>query len=150
MFVRAKSVKFLDGVNVELTFIDGSVVLFDMSKMFAKYPQLKALENRKLFESGHLDPGGYGIIWNDELDFSAQSIYEGGKIIRKENNSLCESLGFQIMVKREQLGMTQIELAHLTGIDQADISRLERGLGNPSLAKIEKILNCLNAQLKVT
>ena len=103
-----------------------------------------------MFESGHLDPGGYGIIWNDELDFSAQSIYEGGKIIRKENISLCESLGFQIMVKREQLGMTQIELAQLTGIDQADISRLERGLGNPSLAKIEKILNCLNAQLKVT
>ena len=150
MFVRAKSVKFLDDVKVELTFIDGSVVLFDLSKMFSKYPQLKALEDRKLFESGHLDTGGYGIIWNDELDFSAQSIYEDGKIVRKESVSLCESLGFQIMVKRERLGMTQMELAHFTGIDQADISRLERGLGNPSLGKIEKILNCLDAQLKVT
>lgn len=32
---------------------------------------------------------------------------------------------------RKEKGMTQKELAEVTGISQADISRLERGTGNP-------------------
>ena len=75
MFISATNLQFLDNVTVEVTFQDGKVFQYDMSQMFNKYPQLKALENRSLFLSGHLDPGGYGIVWNDELDFDAMHNY---------------------------------------------------------------------------
>lgn len=149
MFIKALNVKFLDGVIVEVTYIDGSVIRYNMANMFDKYPQLKQLENRKLFESGHLDPGGYGIIWNDELDFDAMSIYESGKKVGKVETTLNQQLGYEITKAREKAGLTQVELAKLSGIDQGDISKLERGQGNPSINKINKLLNSLNTFMEI-
>ncbi len=84
MHYIATEVRFLEDVTIEVTFQDGKVVKYDMSSMFSKYPQLIELKkNRKLFESGHLDPGGYSVVWNDELDFDATSIYENGMIVKK-------------------------------------------------------------------
>lgn len=149
MFIKAINVKFLDGVNVELTYIDGSVIRYDMSSMYEKYPQLKQLENRKLFESGHLDSGGYGIIWNDDLDFDAMSIYEDGEKVGRIETTLNQQLGYEITKAREKAGLTQVELAKLSGIDQGDISKLERGQGNPSINKINKLLNSLNVFMEI-
>ena len=81
MFISAIKIRFLENVTVEVTFQDGKIIRYDMSKMFSKYPQLEKLrKNRILFESGYLDPGGNVVIWNDGLDFSTMSIYECGKI----------------------------------------------------------------------
>ncbi len=41
-------------------------------------------------------------------------------------------LALQVMERRELLGLTQTELAEETGIDQGDISRIERGLNFPN------------------
>ena len=150
MFVRATELKFLNGVKVEVTYIDGSVIKYDFSTMFSKYPQLKQLKDRKLFESGRLDPGGYGIIWNDQLDFDVQSIYECGKKVGTVKTTLAQQLGYKLLVARENAGITQQELAKITGIDQADISKLERGYGNPSVQKIEKLLMGLNKEIKIS
>ena len=149
MFIEAIDVRFLENVTVELTYIDGSVIKYDMSKMFDKYPQLKALENRELFESGHLDPGGYGIIWNDELDFDAMSIYEDGEIVGDFETTLTQQLGYKIARAREEAGLTQTELSKLTGIDQGDISKLERGQGNPSFKKVSRILDGLGSVMEI-
>ena len=150
MFIKATNVKFLDGVKLQMTFIDGKIVEYDMSTMFSKYPQLKELErNRKLFESGYLDPGGYGVIWNDDLDFDATSIHEEGKVVGTVPTTLNEQLGFQITLARESKGMTQVDLAKKSKIDQADISKLERGQGNPSLEKIKKILDGLDMSIEL-
>lgn len=89
MFIKATNVRFLQDVVVELTYEDGKVIRYDMSKMFKKYPQLKELKtNRALFEAGHLDPGGYGIVWNDDLDFSTASIYECGEVVDEVETSI--------------------------------------------------------------
>jgi len=149
VFIKAISVNFLEGVNVEVTYIDGSVIRYDMANMFDKYPQLKRLKNRNLFKSGHLDPGGYGIIWNDELDFDAMSIYEDGEKVKKIETTLNQQLGYEITKAREKAGLTQVELAKLSGIDQGDISKLERGQGNPSINKINKLLNSLNVFMEI-
>ena len=149
MFIRATKVKFLDGVKAEFTYIDGSVVEYDFSVMYKKYPQLKALENRKLFESGKLDQLGHGIIWNDELDFDTTGIYYCGKKVRIVDVPIKEKLGFEIMLARENAGLTQAQLSKLCGVNQADISRLESGFGNPSLDKIEKIAKALKKKIDI-
>lgn len=40
--------------------------------------------------------------------------------------------GAQVTARRLELGWTQQELATEAGIDQADLSRIERGQGNPT------------------
>ena len=149
MFISATNLQFLDNVTVEVTFQDGKVFQYDMSQMFNKYPQLKALENRSLFLSGHLDPGGYGIVWNDELDFDAMSIYEGGVLTKELAPNINQKIGLLIAKAREDKGITQSQLAKLSHIDQADISKLEKGFGNPTLSKITKLLNALNCDIDI-
>ncbi|MBO4669663.1 MAG: helix-turn-helix transcriptional regulator [Lachnospiraceae bacterium] len=50
---------------------------------------------------------------------------------------------------RNSQHMTQKELAERTGITQADISRIENGTRNPSLAMMKRIAQGLGMQLKL-
>lgn len=54
-----------------------------------------------------------------------------------------------ILTNRKAQGMTQKELAAITGINQADICRLEKGEANPSLTTLKKIAKGLNLHLKI-
>ena len=41
------------------------------------------MENEpELFNDVAVDTGGYGIVWNDELDLSCDELYENGKTIK--------------------------------------------------------------------
>lgn len=54
-----------------------------------------------------------------------------------------------IVKARKEQQITQAELAARTGINQGDISRLERGTRNPSLNMLKKLANGLGMQLKI-
>lgn len=150
MHIRATDVTFLDNVIVEVTFQDGKIIRYDLSRMFSKFPQLKELEtNRKLFESGHLDPGGYGIIWNDELDFDASSIYEDGELVGHSDVPINQQIGILLAKTREEQNITQVELSKRSNVDQGDISKIEKGLGNPTIAKLNKLFKALGKSISV-
>ena len=83
MFHKAIELVLKEGTSLELTFQNGEVKAYDMAVLFPKYHQLEALKNRKLFLSGKL-MGSYGIIWNDDLDIEAETIYEDGVTVRQE------------------------------------------------------------------
>ena len=150
MFYHANKVKFLEGVVVELTFQDGKIIQYDLSQLFSKYPQFKELLlNRALFENGKLDPGGYGVIWNDQLDIDATAIYYDGVLVGQIDVPMNQSLGVLLAETRESLGITQTELSKMSHIDQGDISRIERGTGNPTIAKIERLFNALGKRISI-
>lgn len=50
---------------------------------------------------------------------------------------------------RKQQNITQKELSERTGITQADISRIENGSRNPSLAMLKRLARGIGMQLKV-
>ena len=151
MHYIATKVRFLQDVTVEVTYQDGKVVQYDMSQMFKKYPQLEELRiNRKLFESGHLDVGGYGIVWNDELDFDATSIYEDGVVVGEVETTINQQIGVLLSKTREELNMTQTELSKKSNIDQGDISKIEKGIGNPTIAKLNKLFKALGKSISLT
>jgi len=50
---------------------------------------------------------------------------------------------------RKQLNMTQNDLSKKTGITQADISRIENGTRNPSLAMMKRIAEALGMSLRL-
>lgn len=50
---------------------------------------------------------------------------------------------------RKASGMTQKQLAEKTGINQADISKMERGNGNPSLRTLQRLAAGMGMRLKL-
>lgn len=50
---------------------------------------------------------------------------------------------------REEQGVTQKQLASITGIPQADISRLENGNANPSLKTLKRLAEGMGMKLKL-
>ncbi|MCR5563626.1 MAG: helix-turn-helix domain-containing protein [Desulfovibrio sp.] len=50
---------------------------------------------------------------------------------------------------RKSSGLTQKQLAERTGITQADISRLERGNGNPSLRTLQRLAAGMGKRMKI-
>ena len=149
MFHKAIKLEFKEGTALQLTFQDGKVKRFDMAVLFDKYPQLLALRNRALFTSGRL-AGYYGIIWNDDLDIEAETIYEDGETVREEKPAAFIMVGNAVAEARAARGLSQKELSGLTGIDQSDLSRIERGIANPSVNTLNLIAQALGATLHVS
>lgn len=52
-------------------------------------PVFRVLEdNRKLFSEVYVDTGGYGIVWNDDLDLSCDELFADGKIVKSPFDGL--------------------------------------------------------------
>lgn len=149
MFHKAVELEFMDGTALAVVFQDGAVMKYDMSTLFDKHPQLRALEDRQLFLSGTL-MGAYGIYWNDDLDIEVETIYEDGELIRTEKISVQNVSSHAVAAARALAGISQKQLAALTGIDQSDISKIERGTANPSVATLDRIATALGGHLSIT
>ncbi len=54
-----------------------------------------------------------------------------------------------ILQARKEKNMTQEQLSKVTGIDRADISKLERGEGNPTVSSLERLAEGLGMKLKL-
>ena len=149
MFHKAVKIEYKDGTTLELTFRDGMVKRFDVSTMFDIYPPLCALRDRELFVSGRLS-GGYGIRWNDELDLEVETVYEEGNTVRRVPAAPHAELGDALLAARAAAGLSQTELAAKTGINQADISRLEHGYANPTVSMLQRLADGLGTGLSIS
>jgi transcriptional regulator with XRE-family HTH domain len=55
----------------------------------------------------------------------------------------------QVAELREKHHLTQLELAAKTGLSQAQVSRIERGVVSPTSATLAKIAEALDADLRL-
>ena len=147
MFHKATKLKFKQGTAVEVTFQDGKVKRYDMARLFSKYPQLTALKDRELFKSGKLT--GYGIVWNDDLDLEIETVYEDGEDVRTVAPAENQELGRVFAAARAAAAMSQQELSRITGVNQADISKLENGTANPTVRVLSRLAAGLGAKLEI-
>lgn len=147
---RIVFVKPLDGTVLLVGFQNGVEKTYDVKNMFAMFPQMQILEKDKaLFNNVVVDTGGYGISWNDELDIESEEIWENGTKIGNISNDVLVELGYNLTLARENANITQKELAQKTGIDQANISKIERGIANPSLSTLKRLAHGMGMQLKI-
>ncbi len=149
MFHKATELSFKTGTVLEVTFQDGTVKEYDMAVLFERYPELRRLEDRTLFCSGRL-LGGYGIVWNDELDIETAAIYEEGTTVRNVPPAPNVRLGAALLAIRAEKGISQKELAMRSGIDQSDISKIERGTANPSVGTLTRLAKALEKELTIS
>jgi len=58
-------------------------------------------------------------------------------------------IALQVVALREQHGLTQAELAERCGMDQGDISRIERGSTSPTTRTLQRIAEVLDADVRL-
>lgn len=70
---------------------------------------------------------------------------------RKEYEALAPEyeLAKMLIACRNSGNLTQKQLSELTGIDQADISKIENGNANPSIKTLTRIASAMNMELKI-
>lgn len=78
MLHRICNVKPLDNYLLSVSFVDGEVKNYDMKKLIDKEPGLASLVDYKVFSEVKVDVGGYGVSWNDEIDISAEELWDNG------------------------------------------------------------------------
>ena len=80
IFHRLKSITPLPDFTLKAEFLDGSEKFYDVKPLMKKIPVFDMLRYvHGLFEQVRVDTGGYGIIWNDEIDLSCEELYENGR-----------------------------------------------------------------------
>ena len=80
MFHKVKNVSPLPDYKLSVQFSEGVTKLYDLMPLFTKLPIFTELQNNpELFSSVSVDVGGYGIIWDDELDLSCDELWEHGE-----------------------------------------------------------------------
>lgn len=148
---RIIQVETLEKYLLKAVFQNGVEKQYDMCQLFPAIPQFEVLKmEHGLFEKVRVDVGGYGISWNDELDLSADEIWENGVATGKTYElDIRASVGEKLTYARELVGIKQTELAEITGIYQADISKIERGLANPSLLTLRRLADGMGMKLNI-
>ena len=72
-------------MNLLVHFMNGVYKQYDVKPLFQKWEAFKALASTKgLFDQVHVDAGGYGISWNDDIDLSCNELYNNGKHVSEE------------------------------------------------------------------
>jgi y4mF family transcriptional regulator len=56
-------------------------------------------------------------------------------------------LSTTLAARRKTLGISQTDLAEMSGVSLATIKNIERGKGNPSFETVEKILSVLGLEV---
>lgn len=148
IYNKAIQLRFLDNVSLEVTFEDGLVKRFDMSSLFEERPEYRSLQDRALFESGQLL--SFVIVWNDLLDIEVEEIYDSGITVKKTDPFMRGNVGLPVSTARRSRRLSQSELAEKASMDQSDISKIERGIANPSVRTLQKIANALNCKLVIS
>jgi len=83
MFHKVKSVTPLPDYMIMAHFNDGSDKVYDMKLLMEKNDVFRNFEKIPgLFELARPDVGGYGIIWNDDIDIDAEEVWQNGENTR--------------------------------------------------------------------
>ena len=79
MFHKIKNVFALPEYKLSVQFSEGVTKIYDVKPLFEKIPLFAELkDNLADFACVSVDVGGYGIVWNDDLDLSCDELWENG------------------------------------------------------------------------
>jgi DNA-binding XRE family transcriptional regulator len=80
------------------------------------------------------------------LDFKEKPI---NMFIMSDITNIFEKIGTEIRTRRKRLGMTQLDVAEMTGLQRQTISRVESGNSSVTIASVERIATVVGLDLKV-
>ena len=85
----------------------------------------------------------------EDVTASRRERLSSGAKERREVFEQAYDIAMQIVELRERRGLTQGELARRCGIDQGDISRIERGSTSPTARTLQRIAAALDSDVRL-
>ena len=83
MFHKIKSINILPDFCLTVHFSEGVTKEYDMNVLIERIPEFKRLKKQPdLFGEARVDVGGYGIVWDDEMDISCDELFANGVEIK--------------------------------------------------------------------
>ena len=80
------------------------------------------------------------------IDFEEKPI---NMLIMSDSANIFEKIGAEIRIRRKRLGMTQLDVAEMTGLQRQTISRVESGNSSVTIASVERIATVVGLDLMV-
>lgn len=71
---RIESVTPLEGKRLLVTFANGVKKIYDCQRLLG-LDRFQLLKHDAFFKSVKVDPGGYGVSWDDEMDLSEYELW---------------------------------------------------------------------------
>ena len=71
------SVQALENKKLLVKFVNGAEKVYDCAQLLG-VEMFQLLKNDAFFKSVKVDPGGYGISWNDDADLSEYELWTNG------------------------------------------------------------------------
>ncbi len=79
MFHKIKNISPLPEYKLSIQFSEGVTKIYDIKPLFEKIPAFNVLKEAPMeFACVSVDVGGYGIVWNDDLDLSCDELWANG------------------------------------------------------------------------
>ena len=79
MFHKIKNVSALPEYRLSVQFSEGVTKIYDVKPLFNRIPAFDELKcSPQEFACVTVDVGGYGIVWNDDLDLSCDELWKNG------------------------------------------------------------------------
>jgi len=78
VFHRIRTVFVVEPFRLRAVFVDGTEKEYDLRR-WDHQPEFSLLFRHPALQTAvRVEPGGYGISWNDDIDLSAEEIYWNG------------------------------------------------------------------------
>jgi hypothetical protein len=78
VFHRISTVSLVEPFRLRAVFVDGAEKEYDLRR-WEHRPEFSLLfRHPALQKAVRVEPGGYGVSWNDNIDLSAEEIYGNG------------------------------------------------------------------------
>lgn len=92
---RIQSVSPLDGKRLLVTFADGTQKVYDCRQIL-HLERFRLLNQEAFFKAITVDPGGYGVSWNDNMDLSEYELWHNGVTVDSKDISGRVGLEFRL------------------------------------------------------
>lgn len=142
MVSKILSIKPNTDKTVDVTFFDGQVKKVDAAEISHSKKIREAVADNNIFNTALIDNQRANIVWANGAKLDADLIMSEGTLIEIVRvDDIAASFADRLYKYREMISMTQKELSEITGISQADISRIERGMSNVSMSTMIRLMD---------
>ena len=86
--IKVVRVTPLTDMNLDVLFENGITKRFSVEPLIKDNPEFALLRDPALFQQVRVEPGGYGISWNEELDCSEGELWENGVEISSSSHQV--------------------------------------------------------------
>jgi hypothetical protein len=83
-YPRIQEAKAIDDTTLVIEFTNQEVKKYDIRHLL-ETPMFAPLRQPALFKNFKVEPDGYAIVWNEEIDISEYELWKNGVILENED-----------------------------------------------------------------